>query len=102
MNTTANIKNDRIEPTVRALRQLSPGSQDGAYIQVSGQALLGQSPRADQVRATVLPRKAPGGGVPRLCRWPDRKTISPTYNAEYAGSLAPSMLSAGYFVLSLS
>ena len=27
MDTTANIEDDRIEPTVRALRQLSPGSQ---------------------------------------------------------------------------
>jgi len=27
MNTTANIESDRIEPTMRALRQLSPGSQ---------------------------------------------------------------------------
>jgi len=27
MNATANIEGDRIEPTVRALRQLSPGSQ---------------------------------------------------------------------------
>jgi len=27
MNATANIEGDRIEPTVRALQQLSPGSQ---------------------------------------------------------------------------
>ena len=73
--------------------------QDGTYIQVSDQALLGQSSRADQVRATVIPRKAPGGGVPRPCRRPDLKSISPPCNAEYAGALAPSMLSASYFFL---
>ena len=27
MNTTADTGNDRIKPTIRALRQLSPGSQ---------------------------------------------------------------------------
>jgi len=34
MNTTANIESDRIETTMRALRQLSPGSQGAAAVLV--------------------------------------------------------------------
>ena len=58
MNTTANIESDRIEPTVWALRQLSPGSQTAA------EALVRQLAEGDGLKLRETSPRSPTPGLP--------------------------------------
>ena len=61
MNTTANTESDRIEPTIRALRQLSPGSQAAVA------ALVKQLAEGEGISVEptgVMGLRSPAEGIP--------------------------------------
>ena len=61
MNTTSNIESDRIEPTIRALRQLSPGNQ-GAVAALVRQLAESEGISVEQTGAPGL--QSPAEGIP--------------------------------------
>ena len=62
MNTTANIESDRIEPTVWALRQLSPGSQTAV------EALVRKLAEGDGLKLRETSPRSPTPGLPADAR----------------------------------